>query len=77
MTLDPKTNKVKIRPCEKDCRLIINGTAVTAQTELVIVVFLKYLLLLLLVLLMMIMLLYTLRERLQTDYQWNGSYCTD
>jgi len=38
MTLDPKTNKVKIRPCEKDCRLIINGTAVTAQTELVMAI---------------------------------------
>jgi hypothetical protein len=34
--LDQKTNKVKIRPIEKDCRLIHNGTSVTGETTLVI-----------------------------------------
>lgn len=32
--MDDKTHKVKIRPCEKDCRILVNGTAITGETDL-------------------------------------------
>ena len=35
MLLDQKSGKVKVRPHEKDCRLIVNGAPVTTETALV------------------------------------------
>ena len=34
ITADHKHHKVKIRPCEKDCRVLVNGTAITGETDL-------------------------------------------
>ncbi len=27
-------NKVKVKPCEKDCRILVNGSAITGETDL-------------------------------------------
>ena len=34
LTLDQAKNKVKIRPYEKECRILVNGAPITGETDL-------------------------------------------
>ena len=34
ITLGSKKGKPTVRPCEKDCRVLVNGSAITGETDL-------------------------------------------
>ena len=34
LTLDEKANKINIKPCNTDCRVLVNGTPIQGETTL-------------------------------------------